>query len=174
MEHLMLDIETLDTQSSAVVLSVGWVCFDEFNLGDAHEMALDIDEQLDMARTISGDTLKWWMGQSEMAREQAFDPSTVYSINDLEDRLTTIIQTCGIKHVWSHGPAFDIATLKSLMRAEPWDFRSLRDTRTLAMLAPNIARVKPVTAHSAADDAVAQAKWVQAMLTSIKGLEFGQ
>lgn len=169
MNHLMLDIETLDTQSSAVVLQVGWVTFDLLgHLSAPTQWTMDIQEQINQGRTISASTLKFWMEQSDIARQQVFDPTVSYNVQQLRERLRMMLYGSPIKHVWAHGPAFDIATLKSLLGEEPWDFRSLRDTRTLAMLAPHIERPAAAVKHNAGDDALAQAKWVQLIMAELK------
>lgn len=163
MKHMMIDIETLDTATTAVVTQVGWCIFDRESVDSPVEMALDIDEQLRKGRTVRADTLKWWMQQPDIARQKVFDPEDVYTTAYLTTRLKMILSNGTIECVWSHGPAFDIATLKSLLGVEPWDFRTLRDTRTLAMLAPSAHKPAPLTKHSAGDDAHAQAQWVQNM-----------
>lgn len=164
MKQIMIDIETLDTKTSAVVLSVGWCMFDHDRIGDPAEMVLDMQEQIDKFRTISAKTLTWWMEQSEEARRRVFFPEKVHSISDVATRLRMILHGGDVEHVWAHGPHFDIATLKDMLGAEPWHFRSIRDTRTLATLAPEVERCRSIVEHSAGDDAHAQAQWVQNML----------
>lgn len=169
MKHLMLDIETLDTATSAVVIQVGWVTFDLVGpISSPVQWTMDIQEQINQGRTISASTLKFWMEQSDIARQQVFDPSVSYNVQQLREWLRMMLYGTPIKHVWAHGPAFDIATLKSLLGEEPWDFRSLRDTRTLAMLAPHIERPAAAVKHNAGDDALAQAKWVQLIMAELK------
>lgn len=161
MKHMMIDIETLDTLNSAVVLQVGWCLFDETKVDTPHEMVMDIQEQIDMGRTISADTLRWWMDQSNIARQKVFCANNTYSADDLASRLRTIVTTCGIEHVWSHGPHFDMAILKDLLGDSVFHYRSPRDTRTMSLLAPHATKPAPVTKHSAGDDAYAQAQWMQ-------------
>jgi len=161
MKHMMIDIETLDTATTAVVLQAGWCLFDEDNVGGPVVMGLDLDEQLRKGRTVNAETLKWWMQQPDIAREKVFMPEKVYPIADLATRLRMILHNGTVDHVWAHGPQFDIATLKHLLGCEPWHYRSIRDTRTLADLAPSAHKPAPITKHDAGDDAVAQAQWVQ-------------
>lgn len=161
MKHMMIDIETLDTATTAVVPQVGWCLFDETEVKPPVELALDIDEQIKAGRTISASTLQWWMTQPDIARERVFCPDKVHTIADLATRLRTLLYDGQIECVWAHGPQFDIATLKHLLGAEPWHYRSIRDTRTLAMLAPSAHKPAALTKHSAGDDAYAQAQWVQ-------------
>lgn len=177
MKHLMIDIETLGTDPRAIVPQVGWCMFDHEDIAKPITMCLDMDEQIAKGRTFSADTLKWWMQQPDIAREQVFMPEKVYPVVDLETRLRTIIHSCGIEYVWAHGPHFDIAALKDLLGCEPWHYRSIRDTRTLADLAPSAHKPAPITKHDAGDDAYAQAQWVQNIWRSIgwpHGWEQGQ
>ena len=165
--HLMIDIETLDTINTAVVPQVGWVGFNMSGVATPYEMSLDIEEQLTWGRTISADTLKWWMSQPKEARQRVFQADKIHSIEELGSRLRTIIDDCQVQHVWSHGPAFDIAILQDLLGTEVCHRRMLRDTRTLAMLAPDIDKTKPRVPHSAGEDAYVQAWWVINMLQSL-------
>ena len=161
MEHMMIDIETLDTANSAVILQVGWCLFDQTGINKPHEMVIDIQEQIDMGRTISADTLRWWMEQPDIARQKVFCSDNTHSTDELGNRLRTIVGTCGIEHVWSHGPHFDMAILKDLLGDTVFHYRSPRDTRTMSLLAPHAMKPAPVTKHSAGDDAYAQAQWMQ-------------
>lgn len=52
-------------------------------------------------------------------------------------------------------------------RTPPWNFRDVRDTRTLASMLRDPGRVTPALAHSAESDAVAQAVWVRTMLNRL-------
>lgn len=71
----MIDIETLDTRPSAVVLSIGVVLFNRRN-ADVPFKELNLkfgkrefrDEQIMMGRTISKDTAQWWRGQDPEAK----------------------------------------------------------------------------------------------------------
>ncbi|RMH22127.1 MAG: 3'-5' exoribonuclease [Gammaproteobacteria bacterium] len=163
MNHLMIDIETLDTANTAVVVQVGWCLFDAHNISKPTELFPDIQDQIDMGRTISASTLKWWMTNEsidEMTRQRVFDPVIYTSIEDVAVRLRTVVGS-GVDHVWSHGPHFDIAILKDLLGDNIFHYRSPRDTRTMSLLAPNAVKPPAMTKHSAGDDAYAQAQWMQ-------------
>jgi len=162
MNHMMIDIETLDTMNTAVVTQVGWCLFDAESIGKPEELFPSIQEQIDMGRTISASTLKWWMvDQPQIARERVFDPVIDTTVEDLATRLRMVTQEQGVEHVWSHGPHFDMAILKDLLGDNVFHYRSPRDTRTMAMLAPHAVKPPAITKHSAGDDAYAQAQWMQ-------------
>lgn len=160
-KQMMIDIETLDTENTAVVVQVGWVIFTDDYLGKPTEMVMDIQEQIDLGRTISASTLRFWMEQPDIARQKVFCNDNTFCVEDLATRLRTVIGTTQIEGVWAHGPHFDIAILKDLLGDDIMHYRSPRDTRTMAMLAPHAEQPAPITKHSAGDDAYAQAKWMQ-------------
>ena len=74
---VMIDLETLDTSPTAVVLSLGAVAFDPYT--HAHgatfyvEFTNFLEQQTGVGRTISPSTMLWWMQQNATARE-VFEP----------------------------------------------------------------------------------------------------
>lgn len=164
--HFMLDLETLDTRPSAAVLSIGLVGFYPFGV-DApmpigERWVLDVDAQLARGATVSGSTLRWWAQQSDAARhdwakapplapEQAL--ATMRGVVDRE-------YAC----VWAHGAAFDfpiLDMLSSRFGLKPlFDFRKMRDARTLFQLLSLAPDRTQGVAHNPLDDAAAQARVV--------------
>ena len=74
---VMCDFETLDKLGTSAVISIGLVKFnleDEDNYesleedGRTFDCVFDIQDQLNMGRTVSFDTLQWWMQQDKMAQ----------------------------------------------------------------------------------------------------------
>ena len=58
-DHVMIDLETLDTLPHAVILSIGAVKFNEKNIDDgAFYRVITIQSNLDEHRTISPSTLR--------------------------------------------------------------------------------------------------------------------
>lgn len=92
------DIETLDTESSAVVLSAAIVYFDGKEKL-SYQQSLDrtlfvkfnvVDQIKRLKRTSSKDTLEWWSKQPEYVRDQSIKPKpTDYLV---EDGIGKIIQ----------------------------------------------------------------------------------
>ena len=172
LNHMMIDIETLATSNNACVLTVGWCLFGldpDFQLAAPTEVAVHLTRQVREGRYIDPETLTWWMDQSEEARNRAFHPAVSVSIEQLAERLRTVVGSYEIEHVWAHGPAFDIAILRDLLGGDFCSHRMIRDTRTMHFLAPNVEPPARSIAHSAADDAYTQAKWVQQMYHAIMG-----
>lgn len=164
MSHLMIDIETLGTGSSCVIVSVGAVPFVP-NVGSVatdlgKHWVLPIQTQLDKGRTIDEDTLRWWFNQSNEA-QKGWETPNVARIIDFWAELKGMTYI----EVWSHGAGFDITILENLFcmydLVPPWQFWNIRDTRTIFHL-NNSYKVPRGTGvyHNALDDAITQAKSV--------------
>ena len=80
----MFDIETLDTESSAVVLSASIIHFDlgstftyEELLSNAMFVKFNVKEQIkDYKRTMNKRTVEWWNQQHEYVRKLSLVPSS--------------------------------------------------------------------------------------------------
>ncbi len=133
--EMMIDIETLDTKTSAVVLSIGAVAFDE--MGRVHERfyrILDVDLQLERGRTVSLDTIRFWMDQDRDARDEAFSTVRV-GVGDALTQLNMFCRMFECNRYWALGPQFDYTILEDLYRTmlpnPPWSYGQIRDVRTL-------------------------------------------
>lgn len=77
----VLDLETLDIESTAVVLSAALVYFEEGAtyeslMNDVLFVKFDVKEQLKVhKRTASKSTLEWWSKQSDLAKKISLIPS---------------------------------------------------------------------------------------------------
>ena len=183
MNHIMLDLETLDTTSSAVVLSIGAVAFDPYTnaLGDKFyvEMTEDIAAQQARGRTISGDTVRWWMQQDVQAK-RVFSESIdgVDRANTFEalSRFGLFVAANGDRDVemWGNGADFDNAILGSLFDSfglrKPWSYSRNRCYRTMKNLGigPRRPQVREGVHHNALDDAVTQAAHLQEIFACLK------
>jgi len=157
--NLMIDLETLDIENSAVVLSIGAVFFDEEGIHEEFYRELDAQAQIDLGRSIRFDTLQWWLTQKGMFPESC-------GKTKLAPDLAEFVGFCnkyeGAK-VWGNGATFDISMMESLFKSTgivtPWDFWNIRDVRTIVDLYPE-SRGGFQNNHNALDDAKAQADWV--------------
>lgn len=75
----VLDTETLDTISTSVLLSAGFVIYDESKLDSfdtllekGEHVVFDIQPQLDTGRSVSASTLSFWMDQGRSAKDNLF------------------------------------------------------------------------------------------------------
>jgi len=78
----LLDIETLDTESTTIVLSAALVYFDTENKYSFEEyvnktcfVKFDVKEQKAMGRTVGSDTVNWWKKQSKEVQQISLLPS---------------------------------------------------------------------------------------------------
>lgn len=168
--HIMIDIESLNTTPDCVILTIGAVRFDPKGTGIVERLELrpTIEEQTDTyGRTINEDTLRWWGEQSPEAIEEAMGDWGRESFSDCMEKL---YKFCWNRtNVWSNGAGFDCVVMEHAWRQLaakpnpiPWPFWSVRDTRTLY----DITSVKlkdggHVTSHKAVEDAERQAIVVQ-------------
>lgn len=166
--HLMIDLETLGTDTNCVVTQLGY-CLFEMQTGNvvfSDEIHLDPQEQLDLGRTVSWDTICWWNKQNSEAKENMFGEggkriSLISAINSFEYNVEHGAAFRELEGVWSHGLTFDVAIMSSLYelygKKEPWKYNIPRDTRTIFALVPDMTMEKPLVPHSAMSDAIAQA-----------------
>lgn len=172
--HIMVDLETLDTKDSAVIVSIGAVVFDPNNPSpifpaDTFYAVLHIGPQLANGRTISGATVKWWMEQSaetqSVFKEQEVHPmSALQGFNNFCD---------GAEGIWGNGSDFDNAILKSAndtFGLEGWKYSRNRCFRTMNSMQQMREVQRPERAgthHNALDDAIYQAQCLQFIVKAL-------
>jgi hypothetical protein len=168
----MIDIETLSKQPNATVLSIGAVYFDCYSISDTFYDVLSIDEQNE--RHVEGDTVKWWLKQSDGARlHVAVDASR--GLWESLGSLSRFIRADAV--VWAKDPDFDCVILESLFYDfgldAPWGYRNKRAVRTLQALVPGFKEPEFVgTEHNAIQDAIHQAKNVQLMMKELNNGDY--
>lgn len=140
--NLMIDIETLDTAGSAIVVSIGAVPFSAAPQKEerGHEWFCSVRGQRAKGRTSSYRTVAFWKNQPEsVTRDYALEAKNVYgpaSIKDIHEELLTILKQVD-GYIYCKGLDFDIPILESLFAtyklSNPfaYRFRSLRCWRTL-------------------------------------------
>lgn len=172
-EHIMLDLETLDTAPTAVVLSIGAVAFDPYSneIGETFYVESDsAAHQQKNGRTISGATVRWWMQQSEEARK-VFGalPELGTPTNTALRMFTDFVGRNGQDNVkvWGNGADFDNVILGSLFESygmpRPWSYSKNRCYRTMKNIGigPRRPKDREGVHHNALDDAITQAKHLQ-------------
>ena len=163
--NVMLDLETLSTKTNAVITQIGAHVFTGMHENTTFHRHIDIDSCLRKGLVIDGNTLRWWMQQSEEARA-GFEKRTI----TLTGALIAFQSWCWSLHkdsdkpiaLWGDGAAFDNAILATAYQRtgynQPWDFWNDRCFRTVKNQFPEVPKVVPEIAHSALSDAQAQAK----------------
>ena len=188
---IMVDLETLSTETDAVVLSIGAVRFRLDTRDDTESIMeedrsfyarLDTAEQEDEGRDIDPDTLAWWDAQSDEAREvfQEEPEGTVHA-------LKRFLKFCkGARRIWGNGNMFDNAIVRSLCQDfnvdYPVPYWNDLDVRTLTRLwnllgnqGSNSKRptINLGEEHNALDDARRQVLQVQIMYQKLYNLMNG-
>lgn len=171
--NLMLDLETTGVEAGCCILSIGVVPFlcdvpaDHFYDKINHRASLD-DGFKDNA-----ETLNWWDRQKPEVAAEAFS-GTRNPIAVLQSLAFYMKQLGEPKdlHVWGNGKDFDNVILthyfKKLNIPLPWHYRNNWCYRDLAKKYPVYPFVKPVTAHNALEDAIAQATHASLIITGAK------
>ena len=172
--HLMLDIETLDTNITAAIVAVGAVCFDPRSdkLLKQHEFHCTISRYSNekWGRTESKATLLWWAQQSEEAKRAVFGGHPLglsQGLSEFTRWVNCLRPKC--TRVWAKSPDFDCKIMQDacseLRIMWPFKFWESRCVRTIMDLAypegdfPHINVDGPK--HDALSDARLQAKQVQ-------------
>jgi DNA polymerase III epsilon subunit-like protein len=172
MNDVMIDLETLGTSSDSVILSIGAVRFnsDGDEIGEKFYRRIDIDSCLEYGLRVSGRTLVWWLEQEYEAR-MAITRDEGDPLAQVLDDLSHFIQPDDC--IWGNGAAFDNAILTYAFHKVgikvPWKFWNDRCFRTMKALNRHVVRPPfEGVAHHALDDAISQAKHLQAILASLR------
>lgn len=157
MNNVMIDLETLDTKATAVILSIGAVKFEPtgYDNSDTFYQTIDIQSCIDCGLTVSADTVSWWLSQSGEALSVFEDESEC--LRDALDDFRNWFPA-GAK-LWGNGASFDNPILSNAYSAvgidQPWKFWNDRCYRTIAAMHPS-RRSQQGTYHNALDDAKSQ------------------
>lgn len=163
MRHWMLDLETGGTRADSVVLQVGAACFvqrDDFTLDivDTVSATLEATTQRVRGRSLSIDTMFWWLEQKQAARSAVLGATQ----EDTEVVLGRFkLEVEPDDRVWGNGASFDNAIFESLYQSynikAPWQFYNNRCFRTMKSCFPLATKPAFVGApHIALDDAAHQ------------------
>lgn len=180
MRDLMIDLETLGTKPGSPVIAIGAVMFDRTNgkLGEEFYGKIDVVDALNWAR-MNGDTFKWWMQQSNAAREEAVS-GFLSSTEVFRDFINFINVNANLStlRAWGNGSHFDITIIevalhRVLSREAPWKFWNVRDVRTIKDVGECAGHKYPHelkgTAHNALHDSKHQARYVSYYFQALMG-----
>lgn len=185
MNHGMLDIETLSTDSDAFILSIGGVVFepfDDFIGNDFYQVCSTKMEQT--GAHIDPETVRFWLEQAEQS------PGAVSNLLSMDKsplptvlgRLDNWVATNKIERIWANGVNFDITILTSaykrvLGRKPPWKYNAglcMRPLRWLSQeLELDLPKHKNTCKHDALEDARFQAQCVQNFMKALKNVANG-
>lgn len=171
MRRYMIDLETFGVSSNACIVQIG-VCRFDMGTGEILEtLKLNVDAQSAVANgaVIDGQTVYWWLKQSEEARKSVTD----FAIDEKQALMLLNAFLDGADEVWSH-TTFDFVLITGAMQRHgikpKFSYRSARDIRTLVALAPSVQekQVRTGTHHDALEDAKYQVQYCSAIYRSIK------
>lgn len=164
----MLDLETLGNDSNAAVIQIGACYFDPATgeIGETLKLNVHPQSAIDSGASLSGDTIHWWLQQSQEARESLYkNPQN--NISEAFHQLNHFLSKAD--KIWSHA-TFDFVivteTLRRLKIVPSFKYWMARDIRTLMDLAKLKAKDFPKTGccHDALDDCKTQVNYcVQAL-----------
>lgn len=163
----MIDIETLATDRTAVVLSIGMCRFDPKTLTPpSHKTVLypSLEEQLTLGRTVSDSTLEWWSTQDQEILARALTEDNRQSLEDICSAINKFV--VGSERIWAQGPLFDIIILEDMYsnieHHTNWSYWQISDSRTVFNMTPTDPRKEiQQDLHDAGEDAYYQAVAVQ-------------
>ncbi|HAH1644302.1 TPA: exonuclease [Escherichia coli] len=171
--HLMIDLETMEKNPDAPIISIGAIFFDPQtgDMGPEFSKTIDLDTA---GGVIDRDVIKWWLKQSREAQSAIMTDEI--PLDDALLQLREFIdENSGefFVQVWGNGANFDNVILRRSYERQgipcPWRYCNDRDVRTIVELGKAIdfdARTAiPFEGerHNALDDARYQAKYVSAI-----------
>ncbi len=177
----MLDLECLNSNTDAAIISIGAVYFDleKYEMGPELYLELSqdaIQEQLNLGRTWSLSTNIWWMQQCDDARKvwansdfKVTNSEACFAIKEFWEKYP--IHGRNIQ-VWGNGSTYDNVCLQSYLRTFkkriPWNYRGDLCYRTIKTLFGNRAVLERVgTHHNGLDDAKTQALHLMNMIKAV-------
>ncbi len=172
--NLMIDLETFGQDIGSAIMTIGAIGADKDGIDREFYTRIDLKSCQEAGLKIDADTVYWWLGQSDAAREEI---SKCRKANQLVEALADF--AIWIAHhfgenvkVWSLGASFDIPMLahayRSMNMVVPWKFWNERCFRTLRAMYPEIKN--PATdgiAHNSLDDARSQYRHMNLILDAI-------
>ena len=187
LNHVMLDLETFGTSSTAVVTTIGAVKFDPFSgaIGETFYMRLrDLErQQSEYGRTVDAGTVRWWLQQDEATRKEQYADmgnmvSTKVALEEFSNFASCFDPGAGtpIKtYMWGNGADFDNMILGSLYDGakmkKPWTYGANRCYRTMKAMRKDIVQIRVGIHHNALDDAMTQALHLQKIIKEMRYAE---
>ena len=165
--HGTIDLETIDTCPQATILSLGAVKFNPLDDSEPHSelyLKINIDEQDQLGRTASDDTIEWWSKQDPKIMEEAFNQKDAITVDESLRKLSKF--SVGVDTFWGQGYGFDYTIMENMFRQGgmpiPWNFWQIRDSRTLFGCCKSDPRkLIQNDLHNALADAYYQSKAIQ-------------
>ena len=159
--HVMLDLETLDTSSTSLILSIGAVAFDKDEIKSEFYRIIAIDQFMVENFKISAATLTWWFKQYDAIREFAKADCT---FRDALIDFSSYYAMCNGLALWGNGVDFDNVILANAYKVakidQPWKYYHNNCFRTFKNRFPGVAMSFTGVKHNALADARYQAEYL--------------
>ena len=150
---LMVDLEGLGTGPETTILTIAAQEFDPLERGRlGRDFYVRVSLESQEGRSIEQGTIDWWATQPDLVKQEAFSEEDRIPLQEALQGLHRIMWHS--KRVWAQGPTYDMNILehayKSLQMPLPWKYYSVRDSRTVFGLAPNL-QTYPASHHALED-----------------------
>lgn len=126
MKHIMMDIETLSTNSNGVVTSISAVQFDLVTgkVGKQFDVTIKLDEQVDKGGVIDIPTVVWWMSQDiEAIKNMLMNKQDIsIALNKFNDWIKSLGIPLNDVKLWGNGVSFDNVMVRNLYSRHGIDF----------------------------------------------------
>lgn len=174
-QDVMLDLETFGTSPGSVIVSIGAVAFNKDELGPTFYRNIDISDAMRAGFHVQGETLAWWMQQSDGARSALFNNPDPITLKEALNRFSEYLRTLPPRvRVWGNGATFDNVLLSEAYRGcgirRPWSYKDDVCFRTLNKFVGAVYPERVGTHHNALDDAKTQAIAAQSILKKLENL----
>lgn len=165
-KEMMIDLETLGNSANAPIIQIGAV----MSTGEEFKETISFSDALKYGKP-DGDTIDWWMSQSDGARGSVTCGAKILS--EVLVAFKEFVRQAQPDSFWAHA-TFDFPVLDSAYRAleidNPIKFWKTRDLRTIQhFYGDDIAwEAREGNHHDALDDAKYQMVHLQKMLKANK------
>ena len=169
--HVMLDLATMGTTPGSAIVSIGAVAFDLLSgdIGPEFESRISLQSNIDVGLSMDPETIEWWIGQSDDARQHTFRGPQTHLALALNNFKGWMLEHTHDPDLWGNGARIDNTLLAAAYRATgiaaPWRWWNDRCFRTIRSLYSDIPAPEFLgTRHRALDDARHQARHLIAMI----------
>lgn len=164
MKHCMLDLETWGTKPGCAIRSIGAVCFElEGDVGSKYSANISDESCQAWGLTVDPKTKEWWEHPDRVTANKVLSQAQQPLLHVISTFESFFLRN-RCEYIWSHGATFDVVVWEAVCHIVgvtfPWNFRNVRDTRTVYHVLkydPTLSVVAEFgTQHVAIDDAMKQ------------------
>lgn len=162
MNHIMLDLETLDNHSHSPIIAVGAQAFNKDGILSAYYTEVDLKGQA----PIGADTLRWWLKTNSELLTKLLTGQRMgveKFLHDFSGWVDLIRNESpeGVIGMWGNASVFDNVILGNAYKKfgikTPWSYKEDKCYRTIRNIFPDV-EMDPFegTEHDPLDDAIFQ------------------